>query len=320
MVTEWADMWRKTRIKLTAWYLLIIMAVSLTFSAVIYRGLTNEIYRVERRRRDTNFELVEEARHRILIMLVLVNGGILVISGGLGYLLAGRTLAPIKEMVDEQNRFISDASHELRTPLTALKSSMEVSLRDKKIALADAKTLIAESIGEVNKLQTLSDSLLQLAQFQKPNGGVRLESLSLADVAREVVHKIQPLATQKRIVIKTDMENINVKGDKFGLIDLVTILLDNAIKYSPEGKSVTVKILRKNGAAQVIVKDQGLGISEKDLPHVWDRFYRADTSRTEDGYGLGLAIAQKIAETNGVTLSVESQLNKGSIFTASFQI
>lgn len=290
------------------------------FSGLIYRGLTQEIYRVERRRRVTNFELVEEARHRILIMLVLVNGGILVISGGLGYLLAGRTLAPIKEMVDEQNRFISDASHELRTPLTALKSSLEVSLRDKKMVLADAKTLIAESIGEVNKLQTLSDSLLQLAQFQKSNGGVRVESLSLANVAREAVHKIQPLATKKHIVIKTELEDINVKGDKFSLIDLVTILLDNAVKYSPKGKVVTIKVLRKNGAAQVIVKDRGLGISENDLPHIWDRFYRADTSRTKDGYGLGLAIAQKIAEVNRMTLTVESQLNKGSIFTASFQI
>ncbi|KKU03392.1 MAG: Integral membrane sensor signal transduction histidine kinase [Candidatus Amesbacteria bacterium GW2011_GWB1_47_26] len=313
-------MFKQARLKLTAWYLLIIILVSGFFSVLVYRTLAREVERFDRRHRFLEWALVEETKHRILINILKADAMIWVAAGALGYFLAGRTLKPISDMVDEQNRFISDASHELRTPLTALKSSMEVYLRDKKPTLADVNTLITESVDEVNKLQTLSDSLLQLAQFQKPNGVTLRESLSLAEVVREAVRKIQPAALQKNVLIKTKLENVSIKGDKFSVIDLVTILLDNAVKYSPEGKMVTVKVLKKDRTAQVIVSDQGIGISEKDLPHIWDRFYRADASRTRGGYGLGLAIAKKIAETNGGILKAESQLNKGSTFTVSFQI
>ena len=101
-------------------------------------------------------------------MLIIVNSGILILSGGMGYVLSGLTLKPIKDMMDEQNRFISDASHELKTPLTSLKIAFEVYLRGKNPTPQETKTLITESIDEVNKLQSLSESLLQLAQYEKP--------------------------------------------------------------------------------------------------------------------------------------------------------
>jgi len=160
-------MFHSARLKLTAWYLLIIMIISAMFSLVIYKVLSNEIerfervqrFRIERRLetglrrfpnqiRITNPELIEETKQRILLMLIAINLGILIISGGLGYLLAGRTLKPIKEMVDEQNRFISDASHELRTPLTSLKTAMEVTLRDKNLSLLSAKKTIKKLISK----------------------------------------------------------------------------------------------------------------------------------------------------------------------------
>ena len=98
----------------------------------------------------------------------MINSGIIFFAGSLSYLLAGKTLQPIQEMVEEQNRFISDASHEFRTPLTALKSSLEVNLRDKNLSLTDAKKVIDESIEDVNRLQSLSDSLLNLSKYQEP--------------------------------------------------------------------------------------------------------------------------------------------------------
>ena len=149
-------MFNSARLKLTAWYLLGIMCISILFSSIIYRGLMSEVnrfeqiqrFRFERRLEEGEIvpktiifklpppipgsqELIEETEKRILIMLITVNAGIFIISGLLGYVLAGRTLKPIKEMMDEQNRFISDASHEFRTPLTSLKSGFEVFLRNK---------------------------------------------------------------------------------------------------------------------------------------------------------------------------------------------
>jgi len=131
-------MFKSARIKLTAWYLLIIMFISISFSFVIYRGLMSEVHRFSRMQRSRFFvdeDLITEIQRRAIFGLGTINTIIFITSGALGYFLAGKTLSPIQEMVEEQNRFISDASHEFRTPLTALKSSFEVNLRDKNLSL-----------------------------------------------------------------------------------------------------------------------------------------------------------------------------------------
>ena len=151
-------MFQKTRIKLTAWYLLIIMLVSISFSAVIFKMLTAELDRLEHveiLRIQRQFppppllldpETIEEVKGRLLLRLLSVNLFILAGSALAGYFLAGRTLRPIAEMIEEQNRFISDASHELRTPLTALKSEIEVNLRNKNMTLVESKNLLRSNL------------------------------------------------------------------------------------------------------------------------------------------------------------------------------
>lgn len=338
-------MFHSARLKLTAWYLLIIMAISVSFSIVIYKVLVNEIerfahsqrLRIERRFREGEFfpqelryrgtlpsvpimdpELIEEMKRRLIFMLIIVNGGILFVSGGLGFFLAGRTLKPIKEMMDEQNRFITDSSHELRTPLTSLKSAMEVNLRNKKLTLKDAKILVSESIGEVNKLQLLSDELLQLAQYQKPQTQIEFEKLSLPDVIQQAIKKVKLLAKQKNISIQEKIQDIEIEGNKDELVELFTILLDNAIKYSQEKKSIVVDSEKTDGSVNISIKDQGIGITKEDIPHIFDRFFRTDSARTKtdvQGYGLGLSIAKKIVDIHHGSITVESKLNQGSKFT-----
>jgi len=331
-------MFHSARIKLTAWYLLIIMAVSVMFSIIIYRDLSNEInrfeqiqrYRIERRLME-NFpappptplptaspELLSETRHRILLMLVVVNGIIFLVSGGLGYILSGQTLKPIKNMIDEQNRFISDASHELKTPLTSLKIAFEVYLRGKNPTPQEAKTLVTESIDEVNKLQSLSESLLQLAQYERSQEQILFENITLAQVVTEAVKKMKPIADHKNISIISKTSEITIKGNKYGLIDCLVVLLDNAVKYSKEGAKVSVTAGKTDGIVYISVTDHGIGISKKDLPHIFDRFYRADGARiktTVGGYGLGLSIAKKIVDTHKGTIQVKSKVNVGSTFT-----
>ena len=338
-------MFHSARLKLTAWYLFIIMLISISFSVVIYKVLTNEMerfvrtqrFRIERRIREGEFfpldvhfqetlpkvpimdpELVEEMKRRLVFILIAVNGGILIISGGFGYVLAGRTLKPIREMLDEQNRFITDSSHELRTPLTSLKSAMEVNLRDKHLTLKSAKTLIAESIKEVNKLQSLSDELLQLAQYQKPQTRVKFEKLSLAEIVKKAVSKVKPQAKQKEIVIQDKTQDIEIEGNKDGFCDLLVILLDNAIKYSKPRTKILVRGQKTGDSLQISVEDQGIGIDKKDILHIFDRFFRTDIARSKvnaGGYGLGLSIAKKIVDIHHGSITVESKLNKGSVFT-----
>ncbi len=332
-------MFHSARIKLTAWYLLIIMIISIAFSAAIYRVLSNELerfaraqrVRIERERRIpyaqplpviTNTplpdpELIEEVKDHLKVILLIINGTILIVSGGIGYFLAGRTLKPIKDMVDEQNRFIADASHEFRTPLTALKTNVEVTLMDKQFTAAEAKRVLTESLGDINVLQSLSDDLLRLAQYQSQNGNQHFQKVSLTEILNEAIKKVSQLSKKKNIKINAEVAEQSLEGDERSLTELFVILLDNAIKYSNNDSEVSILSKATDSHITAKVIDQGAGIDEKDLPHIFDRFYRADKSRSKTdmpGYGLGLSIAKKIVKTHQGSIDVKSKVQKGTTF------
>lgn len=334
-------MFNKARLKLTFWYLLIIMLISISFSFVIYRFLTSEIDRVLRMEKmrqqgyvpakrfliqfdepapqqgiiiaPPNPEVLEEAKDRILIMFIIINVGILGLSGVAGYLLAGLTLKPIQKMVDEQNRFITDASHELRTPLTSLKSEIEVNLRDKKLTLAEAKKLLESNLEEVNNLQYLSDNLMKLAKTHRPQD-VKMENISLLKISRGAIKKVKKMAKKKNINIENKIEDINVMADRQSLTELFVIFLDNAIKYSKNDTKVEVSSAKSADSVSIEIKDRGQGIEKADLPFLFDRFYRADRARSKDGFGLGLSIAKEIIDKHSGSIDVKSQTKKGTTF------
>lgn len=339
------------RLKLTAWYLMIIMSISVIFSVLIFRAWTMEIDRFERAQRffierrlqegslllppipnerrlflfngdAMNPELIAETKHRILFKLVVANSGILVITGGLGYFLAGRTLKPISKMIDEQNRFISDASHELKTPLTALRSEFEVAILDeKKMQLKEAKHLIKSGFEEVVNLQRLAENLLELTQQQKKIGQMKTEDVSLLEIVEAALKKVIPLAKQKHIAIDNQVDDAILKGEAHSLTELFVILLDNAIKYSSEHSDITLISKNIDHHIQIEVRDRGMGIDEKDIPHIFDRFYRADKSRSKTpGYGLGLSIAKQIVETHKGSIAVQSSTNRGTAFVVRLPI
>lgn len=323
-------MFQSTRLKLTAWYLCIIMLISIVFSVTIYRIVDSEIqryvHRIEHQRHDpfdsppplVTIQDLQESDQRLLITLLGINIGILVLSGAAGYFLAGRTLRPIKDMMDEQNRFITDASHELRTPLTSLKSEIEVYMRGNHHTANEADTLLKSNLEEVNNLQVLSDNLIQLAQSQKPNGNHIFTDVSLVTVIQTAAKKLNIAAKQKSITIESEIKDYSLYGDKESLIQLFSILLDNAIKYSPLKSKIKTTAKNIDHTVLITVVDQGIGIEKKDIPHIFDRFYRADTSRTKQvtsGYGLGLSIAKKIVNMHNGIITVKSEPGKGTTFT-----
>ena len=338
-------MFGRTRLKLTAWYLLIIMLISISFSVAMYRVLTGEFDRVERIqkfrqehilpsptlrfdpdiRQDRIYildpQLVEETKERILIILILTNMGIFIISAGAGYFLAGRTLRPIQDMVDEQNRFITDASHELRTPITSLRSEIEVALREKGISKG-TKELLESNLEDVNSLQTLANKLILLAQYDR-NSISNWEAVSLKEVIEESVKKVSGLAKHKHIILKSKIKSVFVFGDKASLTELFVIFLDNAIKYSSNNTTISIstEIFRNN--AKVTIIDQGIGIAEKEVGRIFERFYKIDKSRnktTSDGFGLGLSIAKQIVKEHNGSIQVKSIEGKGTTFAITLPI
>ncbi|MGA3292229.1 MAG: ATP-binding protein [Candidatus Microgenomates bacterium] len=321
-------MFKEARIKLTAWYLAIIMAISLSFSVAIYVGVNGELTRVDNMQRsrqqrvDTidsilisqglpvppenqpaDSETVEQARMRIIWALGLINVSILVLSSLGGYFLAEQTLDPIKKMMDEQKEFVGNASHELRTPLTSLKTEIEVALRDRRLSILGAKSLLKSNLEDVDKMQKLSNYLLELNKFENGKGVLEMKEIDLREVVKKAVDG-------KKVAV--NLHKSIVKGNEDSLIELTTILLENAFKYSP--KKTVVEVRTKEGG-MLEVEDHGMGIPAEDLPHIFDRFYRSDKSRGTDGYGLGLSIAKSIVDAHGGKISVKSKIGKGTTFT-----
>lgn len=334
-------MLQRARLKLTAWYLLILMLISILFSGAIYRIASSQIEGLIHRQNErlqhlqdeqegldlipfdldkisqtviTSKELSDRQRE-LLDTLVILNGFIFIAAGGASYFLAGRTLRPIESMIDEQNSFISNSSHELRTPIATIRTEMETSLLEKHISDKKARELTKSYLEEIESLQYLTNNLLKLAKIHDFNLlKDNKEEVSLLEVIETSCKKMQPLARRKNIEIKRRLSEAIVYGEKAKLAEIFTILLDNAIKYSPEKTKVEISIKNTGNGIKVVIKDQGYGIAKEDLPHIFDRFFRADKSHSEEGFGLGLSIAKKDIELLGGTIQVQSELGKGTKF------
>ncbi len=321
-------------LRLTGWYVLIIMTISLIFSVWVYNqarhelqfGLTRVVHigPIDSLPDDQFGQFIqdrlEDSRNRLIVRLVSLNLVVFATGAAASYWLARRTLRPIEEAVEAQHRFTADASHELRTPLAAMKAEIEVGLRDKKMTKDEAITLLQSNLEEVDRLGGLADGLLALTQTDT---NPVLVPVSLEEVAGKVAKRLQPLADAKKIEIKRQLEPVIVQGEEAALDKIIGILLDNAIKYSPEKTTITIKTYQKDGHGYLEVHDQGIGIKASELLHIFDRFYRADSSRSKThvpGHGLGLSIAQKLAENLGASLTATSTPHKGSLFVVAFPI
>jgi len=323
--------------RLAAIHLSIIMLLSISFSIVFYNtsdrqfsrpfplpsaqssvpspinGFNNGFNSQIREAIDARFN---ETRQALFIKLIWINFGALFFGSMLSYLLARWSLRPIEESVEAQTQFLSDASHELRTPLTVLQTTNEIALRKQKIPSDAARDLIEHNVEEVKKLRDLSNMLLDL--LKNDNQDVVSSPANLQDVVSEAMSPVVVIAQEKNITIEDTVPNMQVKTNAPLLARIVTILLDNAVKYSDKDSEVVISASELGNKVQLHVTDKGIGIRASDLPLIFRRFYRADKSRSASdvqGYGLGLSIAEKIAKQLGAKLSAQSSVGSGSTFT-----
>ncbi len=331
-------MFESARLKLTAWYLLMIMTVSLLFSSVMYVGVNNNTYHaLEMQRRELERQYnrfnrqsgypritlaidphaLEEIREQTLFNLLGINLIILLAAGSIGYFLAGKTLGPIEVMVKKQKRFISDAAHELKTPLTAMKTELEVTLRDKSLTLESSKKILRSTIDEVDKLHGFMLKLLNQSKYHN-SVSPKHTVVALNKALESVLSKLSPMIKEKKINVSTNLKTLQVLGVPEELEDLFTNLIENAIKYSkPEG-DIEITLTKEHNCVLVQVKDNGIGIAKEDLPNIFEPFYRADKARSAsdtEGFGLGLTIAKEIVLNHKGTITAESELGKGTIFS-----
>ena len=233
-----------------------------------------------------------------------------------------QAFARLEASFDQLRRFTADASHELRTPLTALRSIGEVGL-DQPRGGEEYRDIIGSMLEEADRLARLVESLLVLSRAD--GGQIRLgsEPVDLAALARDVADQLAVLAEEKsqRVDVHAPCE-VPFVVDPAVLRRAVINLVDNAIKYSPEGAAIRVSVEGRDGRAIIEVRDEGPGIAEEHRPHVFDRFYRVDKARSREfgGVGLGLSIARWAVEAHGGVIEVESEPGAGSTFRISLPI
>jgi heavy metal sensor kinase len=226
------------------------------------------------------------------------------------------TLDRLERSFEQLRRFTADASHELRTPLTALKSVGEVALRS-GADLEASREVIGSMLEEADRLARLVDSLLTLSRADAGRVKLTPEPTDLGALAREVTGHLGVLAEEKHQALSVEANGETpVRVDPLVLRQAVINLVDNAIKYCPNGKAIRIVVGSRGGDATLEVQDEGPGIAPEHRERVFDRFYRIDTSRSRElgGTGLGLAISKWAVEANGGKLELESEVGKGSRF------
>jgi heavy metal sensor kinase len=216
-----------------------------------------------------------------------------------------------------QRNFCEIAAHEMRTPLTILQGNLEVALMKARTA-EEYREVLLNNLQQVDRLIALTRPLLTLAKFTSSKPPVNLVTLALEPLIQELVDELILLADDRQITLRFESQPVpSVLGDAQWLKQALINLLDNALRYTPSGGAVTIRLQAVGQEVMVEVEDTGHGIEPENIPHLFERFYRTDWARAKDsaGTGLGLPIVKEIMEAHGGSISVTSEVHRGSVFT-----
>jgi len=234
--------------------------------------------------------------------------------GFLAHFFAKKSLNPLREALNKQKRFISDSSHEIKTPLALMKSEAEILLRNGSTSITEYKQFAKNVLEDVNRLDVLSKSLLQLAQLDQSKSDISSEKINILNIIEDVSKRFKSILKNKKCSLATHYcKNNTVYINRNHLIQLITIILDNACKYADNDTEITVFTIEKANTIELIIENKGNTISAKDLKHIFDRFYRVSKDRNKKGYGLGLSIAKEIINLYDGDITIKSKNNITSV-------
>jgi len=312
------------RIKLTITYTIGIFIVVIFFSLAIYSSFSSNIsknleYSNIRHGNIANIELqiIDRAQDQLKATIITIDLIIIILIGLISYYVAGRTLSPIKSAYNRQKKFVADTAHELRTPLAVMKTGAEATLNESNAK--EQRIFIQDSLEEINHLSSMIDDLLLLAKgddFKKPE----LDKVDLSEIANKVHSNMQEYSKNKKISLTKNIEeSCIIDGNNAHLKRLLTNLVQNAINYNKLNGSVNISVKKYKNKVKLEVSDTGIGISKKDLSQIFNRFYKAEKSRSSsNGAGLGLSIVKEIVKMHNGKINITSELKKGTKITILF--
>ncbi len=256
-----------------------------------------------------------QAGRRLAVLIVGALG--LIGAAAIAYVVTGRALVPIRKSFEAQRRFVADASHELRTPAALIRANAEV-LEREALVTGDGDALLTDIIGEADRLGGLVGELLQLAAWDETRLTVEPVRLDAAALAADTVRGATALAAERSVRLEMDAPMpVPATVDRYRLVQLLLILIDNAIDHSPPGETVTVRVRGVDGNAVIEVDDRGPGIPPAERERIFEPFTRLSgtTRHGSGGTGLGLAIARRIVDAHGGTIRADSPAGGGARFS-----
>jgi signal transduction histidine kinase len=325
-------MFRKANIRLTLLYSILFLIAFWAFSTGLYIWMENsfgkdyisqiaqhELLEGDLNQRDTTIAAIagDVTLHRLRDILLILNGGLLIVVPGVAWIVTRRTLAPVQRIHNQQRQFVADVAHELRTPLTVISGELEVAL-SKERTLADYQGVLASSKQETDRLIELAENLLFLARIDQGRQSVDFEKVDVTDLIGSVIASLQRASSHKKVDVhfQPGSEPIFAFGQATMLRRLFFNIVHNAVLYTPSGGNIWISLSTTKQYSQIEVKDDGIGISVENREKIFSRFFRVDDSRSQArGYGLGLAICKSIIELHHGSISVASGLGQGSAFT-----
>jgi signal transduction histidine kinase len=256
-----------------------------------------------------------------LIISVLLFFGSMIVIFLISLWLSGFAVKPVKKAWQQQKQFVADASHELKTPLTVILANNNILMKHQDHTVSEETQWLESTEEEATHMKQLIDQMLFLAKSDAGNNNIQFSDVDLSEVVEGTALNFEPVAFEREILILTEIEpEIIIYGNSLQLKQLAHILIDNAVKYSCDKSNITIELKKIDDKISFSVNNFGNVIPDEDLEHIFDRFYRAEKSRTTKGYGLGLSIAQNIVQSMNGKLTAESSKENGTTFKAVFKL